>query len=142
MTNKRLKGTVTLTVGTDVVAGAPAFHHPEYYYKMLKAMEISAAKNHDYCGGEDADPLANFKKVTEAGVPAHMGLLVRMKDKQQRIDTFFKEGELKVVGESIEDALIDLGNYCFLMLALLADEGVVSKSIFKNPNEKNKNENN
>lgn len=62
MTDKRLKGTVTLDVGGNIVAGAPAFHHPEYYFKMLKAMEISAAKNHDYCGGEDADPLANFKR--------------------------------------------------------------------------------
>lgn len=121
----RIKGSMTLNVEGEVQAGAPVNHHKEYYLAMLEAMDISAAKNHDYCGGVENDPLANFKKVTEAGVPSHIGLLVRMKDKQQRIDTFFKEGELKVQGEGVKDALMDLGNYCFLMIALLKDEGVL-----------------
>lgn len=96
-------------------------HHAVYYDALADAMEVSAAKNNDYAGGHALDPLGNFRQVVEFGVDPHTGLLCRMVDKWQRIKTFFRDGALQVPGEGIRDALSDLGNYCFLMLALLAD---------------------
>jgi hypothetical protein len=97
-------------------------HHWRYYDAIMEAMLVSAMKNHDYAGGDASDPLGNFKRVQQAGVQPVIGLLVRMLDKVGRIETYFREGELKVAGEGLEDALMDLGNYCFLMLALLEDQ--------------------
>ena len=101
---------------------ACANHHLEYYKAIFEAMNISAAKNHDYSGGENSDPLRNFKKSEQAGIPAEIGLMVRMQDKISRIETFVEKGELQVKGESVRDALIDLANYCFLFCALLEDK--------------------
>lgn len=102
------------------IPDAPVNHHIEYYRAVMEAVRISAAKNHDYAS--DDDPLGNFRKVEEYGIPAYTGLLCRMIDKISRIQTFFTKGELKVEGEGLEDALMDLGNYCFLMIALLRDQ--------------------
>lgn len=99
-----------------------ANHHNTYYDSIFKAMEISAKKNADYAGGMSHDPLANFKKVAEAGIQPSKGLWMRALDKVGRINTFMREGKLNVDNEGVEDALMDLGNYCFLMLALLQDE--------------------
>ena len=98
-----------------------ANHHKVYYESIFKAMEISAKKNHDYAGGMDKDPLANFKEASKMGLKPEQGLWMRSLDKVGRINTFFREGKLEVENEGLEDALMDLGNYCFLMLALLSD---------------------
>ena len=42
-----------------------------------------------------------------------------MVDKWSRIRAWFSRGDLIVKDETITDALSDLGNYCFLMIALL-----------------------
>lgn len=97
-------------------------HHHVYYEKIFEAMAISAKKNHDYAGGLDKHPLGNFLKTADSGIDPKIGLWVRMTDKIGRISTFFREGELKVDNEGLEDAFMDLGNYCFLMLALLSEE--------------------
>lgn len=98
-----------------------ANHHKEYYNAIMQAMAISAKKNHDYAGGMWSHPLANFKKAEDMGLTAEQGLWMRALDKVGRINTFFKEGKLAVESESVEDAFMDLGNYCFLMIALLRD---------------------
>lgn len=126
MNKNRIKGEVAL-YSTDYEDGqialstAPVNHHKAYYEAIFKAMQISAAKNHDYAGGEDKDPLANFKRVEAAGVEPIVGLVVRMLDKVGRIETFMREGKLLVPGETVEDAFSDLGNYCFLAIALMED---------------------
>ena len=81
-----------------------------------KAFSIFEAKNHDYTGGDAGnDPFANFRASEAMGVPAEMGILVRCIDKFQRIRAFAAKGELKVKGESVEDAIIDVINYMILL---------------------------
>ena len=88
-----------------------------------KTLDIMRAKNSDYCGGENTvDALANFKTAQSLGLHPVTGLLLRMQDKLMRIKSFVNDGELKVAGESVEDACEDLVNYAILAKALLLEE--------------------
>ena len=87
----------------------------------FEAREIMAKKNHDYTGGSD-DPYANFRMAGSLGVHPAVGLCVRIGDKLQRIRTFAERGELKVDGEGLRDACIDVINYAILAYGLLTEE--------------------
>jgi hypothetical protein len=56
------------------------------------------------------------------GVPAAVGILLRMSDKMQRIRTFAERGELKVDGEGLEDACLDMINYSVLVYGVLTED--------------------
>lgn len=87
-----------------------------------KMVEITAAKNHDYCGVGD-DPFANFRRVEVLGITDTLrGFLVRMTDKFSRITSFVQKGILLVKDESVEDTLLDLSNYCILMAGFIKSE--------------------
>lgn len=77
-----------------------------------KARKIMESKNHDYSSG--ASPYANFEGSTILGISPETGILLRMLDKIMRLKTFAEKGELKVQGEGVEDALIDIINYAVL----------------------------
>jgi len=88
--------------------------------------EIMERKNSDYCGGKTStDALANFKTATMLGLHPVTGLLLRMQDKLMRIKSFVNDGELRVTGETVEDACNDLVNYSILCKALLREEAGV-----------------
>lgn len=88
-----------------------------------KTRTIMKAKNSDYCGGEGTvDALANFKSATSLGLHPVTGLLLRMQDKLMRIKSFVNDGQLRVEGESVDDACDDLMNYAVLAKALLQEE--------------------
>ena len=95
----------------------------EWYLQLHKLlcsrmMEITARKNADYTGGSvENDAFANFRQVERLGIcSTEQGFLTRMSDKMARINSFVKKGELKVKDESVEDTLLDLANYCILMI--------------------------
>lgn len=86
---------------------------------MHKMLTISRKKNKDYTGGT-TDPFANFSRVEPLGVcSTEQGFLVRITDKLCRIASFVKQGELEVKDESVQDTLMDMANYCILMLGYL-----------------------
>lgn len=90
--------------------------HRECLEKMAK---ITAAKNADYTGIGD-DPFANFTRVELLGIcSTEQGFLTRMMDKLSRITSFVQKGELQVKDESVEDTLLDLSNYCILMMGYI-----------------------
>ena len=96
----------------DSTKGYLAFHK-EFCEEM---MEISERKNHDYAGHGDGNPFANFELVEKMGaLQTEWGFITRMTDKVSRLMTFIKKGVLKVKGEGIRDALMDLANYCILL---------------------------
>lgn len=85
-----------------------------------EARDIMRAKNHDYTAGS-ADPFANFRASEALGVPAIVGILVRSIDKFQRIRSFVERGELKVKGESVDDAIRDVVNYMILARGMVKE---------------------
>jgi hypothetical protein len=89
--------------------GSPGF------YAALDAMaDTHERKSHDY--GTGADPLANCRSSEAFGVPAWVGVMIRIGDKVQRIKSYLDRGELK--NESVEDALLDQAVYAVIALAL------------------------
>jgi len=84
-------------------------------FDELKALH--EAKDADYAGGE---PLSNFRRCEQFGVPAWKGALIRMSDKWSRLVSLAqKDGEHAVVGEGLEDTLKDLAVYAVIVMALM-----------------------
>ncbi|MFZ5447887.1 MAG: nucleotide modification associated domain-containing protein [Thermodesulfobacteriota bacterium] len=82
---------------------------------VLKRMaEIHRAKNADYGASYDLAPQL-------LGIPAHLGILVRITDKLARACRLAQGQAALVKGEALADTLLDLANYA--VLALIALEG-------------------
>jgi hypothetical protein len=103
---------------TEEVYPSP-FQMLDELYK--NARSIMEQKNHDYRGGS-GDPYQNFRGATNLRIHPVVGILLRLQDKMMRIQTFVEKGELKVKGESIEDALCDIINYTALMRGMIHEE--------------------
>lgn len=84
-----------------------------------KARDLMRSKNHDYRGGADSDPYANFRGSDQLGIHPVVGILLRMQDKIMRVKTFAEKGQLMVKGEGIDDALIDIINYAVLIKGMI-----------------------
>jgi hypothetical protein len=80
-----------------------------------KMLSIALAKNADYAGEDD--PFANFREF------GTLGFLVRMSDKWKRIRNLVGSVTGPAVkDETVEDTLLDLANYCLLLICWLRSE--------------------
>lgn len=89
-----------------------------------RAWRLARAKNHDYAtaGNETEDALKNFRIVEHLGVcPASVGIFVRLTDKFIRVSNLLKVAA-KVTTEKIEDTLLDIINYCIILIIELEDK--------------------
>lgn len=98
----------------------------EFHAQTCQRMiEITRNKNADYTGGSD-DPFNNFRHIGNLvqGVPSvcEIGFLTRMSDKFARVGSFVAKGQLQVKNESVEDSLLDLANYCILMMGFIRSQ--------------------
>lgn len=85
------------------------------------SVDISRKKNADYAG--DHDPFANFRVCESLGIPAEVGLIVRISDKLARVANLTKPGKIaQVVDESILDTLSDLANYSMILRMYLENK--------------------
>ncbi|MCK9597998.1 MAG: DUF1599 domain-containing protein [Sphaerochaeta sp.] len=85
-------------------------------YFENECMALLEKKGHDYAGNADC-----LKNLRRHGL---RGIVVRLGDKYERIDTLTWGGDGPAVkGESIRDTLIDLVNYSLLAMIFLDDEG-------------------
>ena len=73
-----------------------------------EALELFIKKNKDY-----GDAFANYGPV---------GVIVRMGDKIQRLNSVSKHGVTLINSESIRDTLIDLHNYAAMAVMLLDEQ--------------------
>lgn len=97
---------------------APLRHGDPRFYKLLEEIaELHSKKSYDYTPA--GDPLANFKRSEKLGVPAWKGCLVRMGDKQGRIEQLASGKDPQ--NESLRDSLIDNAVYSLLCVLLLED---------------------
>lgn len=97
---------------------AKAFTQADFLANMAAIyagnVEISRRKNSDYT--DNVDPFQNFRVCEALGIPAEVGLIVRMSDKMSRIANLSKPGrKALVVDESIHDTLADLANYSVIL---------------------------
>lgn len=88
--------------------------HADLCQRMI---DITKAKNSDYTGKGD-DPFANFRQVELDGIcSTELGFLTRMSDKWSRIRSLMStNGVGQVKDESLEDTLLDMANYCLLLI--------------------------
>jgi hypothetical protein len=94
--------------------------HPRFYELLDEMRELHNRKNADY--SKDEDPLSNFRLVENIGIPAWIGIVIRLTDKSSRIMQLTRktlEGrEASVKEESIKDSLIDNAVYSLLCIIL------------------------
>lgn len=72
-------------------------------------LPLLRAKGHDYSG---SDVMSNFRDFGWRGV------VVRIGDKYHRLKNFICQGTLDIKDETIQDTMIDLINYGFILLLL------------------------
>lgn len=106
------------TTPTERKAGDPRF------FKILEEMaHLHILKSRDY--GQGDDPLANLRSASEFGLPAWLGVLVRMNDKMIRLKAFASKRTL--ANESVVDSLRDIACYAILAEILLQEEAEQQK---------------
>ena len=92
--------------------------HPRYEALLQEKYDLYLAKSSDY--GED------YSECEKVGVPTLYGMFTRMSDKYLRTRNLLKKATLgegpAVQGETLRDALIDLGGYADRMVLQLDDE--------------------
>lgn len=76
---------------------------------------IHKAKNADYGSSYNLAPAL-------LGIPAHVGILVRMTDKLARACTLAQGQPPQVEGEALQDTLLDLANYAVLAILALQEK--------------------
>src|SRR4030067_624493 len=92
------------------------YGHPGFYELLEKMAELHSNKNHDYAG--EGDPLRNFRKAKEQGVEPWRGIMISLSDKWSRLESFCRQGTLKIKDESLEDTLMDNAVYSLLAILL------------------------
>lgn len=89
---------------------------------FAQAKRLSQDKNEDYASNDD--PFMNFSQCGE------LGIVTRMTDKVTRLKNLifreFKGEPTNAVDEAIEDTLMDLFNYAWLLAAYRFKEGCVA----------------
>ena len=93
---------------------------PRFYTLLDEIADLHSRKSYDYTPA--SDPLANFRRSENIGIPAWKGTLVRMGDKWGRIEQLASGKEPK--NESLRDTLVDIAVYALLNVLLLEDDAV------------------
>lgn len=85
----------------------------EQFKELIQRMfDVQDRKGRDY--GEETNGLKNLERRGVSGVVARMG------DKMSRLEALTQPGRvIAVVEETLEDTLIDLANYCLLLIILI-----------------------
>ena len=93
-----------------------SFTQKDFLYRLNELytanVQLSAKKNADYAN--ENDPFQNFRVCEALGIPAEVGLIVRMSDKLMRASNLISR-EAEVKEESILDTLSDLANYAMIL---------------------------
>lgn len=99
--------------------------HPRFHELIEKMRGMHAAKGSDY--SNEADILSNLRVCEQMGVPAWVGVLVRLSDKMERVKNLARKRqrgeEAAVKDESLTDTLMDGAVYCLLAVILLEESG-------------------
>ena len=98
---------------------------PVTFESILQELQaLHDKKAADY--GQAGDPMANVRASEAFGIPAWIGVAVRMNDKVVRIQSFCQKGKLE--NESLEDSIMDIAVYSIMMLQLYRESKSVDKT--------------
>ncbi len=91
------------------------------YHKQLcdSGLKIMVGKNKDYSA--ESGPFGNFMVSESFGVPAELGIIIRITDKLKRIESFIRAGTLLVKDESVKDTAVDVINYIVLLMGIIEE---------------------
>ncbi len=102
----------------EIIDKPPSQGDPRFVEILQQIKALHIKKSADY--GADDDLLANVRGAEEFGIPAWIGVLIRMRDKMSRLARFAKKGALQ--NESAQDSLRDLASYSLIASILLEEE--------------------
>ena len=107
----------------------PMAGHPAVQEFTQRVWQTHQRKNSDYseAGYKDGGDIFSNFRTDHIGVDSRTGVLVRMTDKWQRLCNLHTKG-YTAVGESIDDALLDLAGYAAIYYAMLQDEKEAAKN--------------
>ncbi len=88
-----------------------------FWTELMELHKLHTLKQTDY--GRDADPFANLRSSSEFGLPAWLGVAVRMNDKMHRLKSYAQNGSL--ANEGVVDTFRDLAAYA-VMAKILWDQ--------------------
>ena len=97
--------------------------NPKFHALLDEIRDLHDRKNHDYAA--DNDPLSNFRRCQALGISPLVGVLVRLGDKQARIEQIVSGKTPK--NESLRDSLIDLAVYALIDVLLLEDRDAAAR---------------
>lgn len=92
--------------------------NPKFHALLEEIARLHESKNSDYA--LDSDPLSNLRRCQALGVDPLTGVLVRLTDKQSRIEELTRGKTPK--HESLRDSLLDQAVYSLLAILLLDEK--------------------
>jgi len=95
--------------------------HPRFYEILEELKQLHSDKNHDYAGD---DPLSNLKQCETMGMPAWVGVIVRLTDKMDRLKTYARKRDFKIKNEGLADTFKDMAIYSILGIILYEESQV------------------
>lgn len=94
---------------------------PAYLALLDEMRDLHIRKSTGYAG-DNPDVWCNFRGTEGFGVPAPVGALIRASDKFLRVQSLIKNPAHEMVGEAIEDTLMDLAAYALITICLLREQ--------------------
>jgi len=96
--------------------------HPQFFEFLNELADIHERKNAGYAGHDNPDPLANFRVSEQFGIPAFLGALIRLGDKDERVKNLMRDMKNDMVGERVMDTLMDKAAYSLLVRILFEED--------------------
>ena len=110
-----------LTAADKVIEAAESCRNEPFLRIISEVLEMHNRKSADYATEED--PLQNVRTAGEYGMPAWVGVQIRLDDKRNRIKGAVKKilkGEpIAMKNESLRDSFVDRIVYSIIALQLL-----------------------
>jgi|SRR5581483_7019011 len=98
--------------------------HDERFNQLLEEEKVlRAKKNSDYAHSEDT--MSNLRECEDMGIPAWVGVIVRMTDKMSRLKRLARKNGKGSVDETIIDTLKDISIYAKLCIILFEENGKI-----------------
>ena len=122
-TNKMVTAHESLDID-EIVSNAmilidPLGQHKEYFELIKHIIVTFKKKNNDYAGSDAHDFMKNFARCENFGIDMVSGIVTRMSDKITRMENLFRLRNQQVKDESLEDTILDLANYCLLLVVAM-----------------------